>query len=83
MRVQRRLRTQPVGDCRKPSRLDEANQVGRDGHTHFARSAREFPPGSGAGFDIAASSVACQDNFIADPSPITCRACRQSQGIGS
>ena len=61
----------PVGDRRKPGRLDEANQVRRDGHAHFVPSAQQLPADGGAGLDIAASPIAASANFIDGSSPST------------
>jgi pimeloyl-ACP methyl ester carboxylesterase len=60
---QPRPRIQPVGDRRKPSRLGEADLVGRDSHAHIVPSAQQLTADSNAGLDIAARSIACQHEF--------------------
>src|SRR6185312_11077748 len=51
------------GDRRKSRRLDEANKVGRNGHTDFVPSSQQFAANCSGRLDIAASSVACQSKF--------------------
>ena len=46
------LRIQPVSDRRKPRRLGEANQVGRDGHAHVVPSAQQLTADGDGGLDI-------------------------------
>jgi hypothetical protein len=60
---QPRPRIQPVRDRRKPSRLGEADLVGRDSRAHFVPSAQQLTADSNAGLDIAARSIACQREF--------------------
>ena len=52
------LRIQLVRYRLKPSRLDEADQVARDGHAHFVPPAHQFTPDGDAGLDLTASSIA-------------------------
>ncbi len=77
------LRIQPVGDRRKSSRLDEANQVGRDSHAHFVPSAQQLTTDSSARLDIAASSITGQHKFHrGDRSLFTFRTRKATSGVG-
>ena len=68
--VQRGLQIRSVGDRRYPSRLDEANQVRRDGHEHVVATMQQLTADGGAGLDIATSYVTCTTIFTAKPSLI-------------
>ena len=80
LRVQNGPRIQAVCHRRKPSRLGEADQVGRDGHAHVMASAQELTPDNDGGLDIAATSIACQHKFHRAFWPFSRRARRQRHG---
>jgi len=48
-----------VGDGSKASRLDEADEIGRDRHPHRVPTALQLTRDGGARLDVAPSSVAC------------------------
>ena len=57
----------PYAVAAKPSRLGEANQVGRYGHLHVMPSAQQLTAHNDRWLDIAARSVARQHKFHRDP----------------
>jgi hypothetical protein len=63
------LLKQHRGGRRKPSPLGEANQVGRQCHANFVPSAQQLTADSGAGLDIAASSMHCEGKNSAGEIP--------------